>query len=160
MNAPKALHQCGRQRGEGRQLLVHAADQADNAQKIRLAPAFRAVAQAFAARLLVLLVEGHNEQFGVAEHAFAHLAAGLAVVLEPALELSRGEGSLAQSPQQLLAILDPGARQGCDHPHRCPARQPAIAHRGQRRFGKRREQFEAPVHPTLIAPAAACDVEL
>jgi hypothetical protein len=28
------------------------------------------------------------------------------------------------------------------------------------RFGKRREQFEAPVHPTLIAPAAACDVEL
>ena len=160
MNAPEALHHCGRQRGEGRQLSVHAGDQADDAQKIRLAPALRAIAQLLAALLLFLLVEGLNEQFGVPDHAFAHRAGGRGVVFKPTIELARGDGSLTQCPQQLLAILDTGARQWCDHTHCCPARQLAGAHCGKCLLGKRRDQFETPVHPTVIAPAATCDFQL
>src|SRR5262249_12181987 len=158
--ARERLHQLLRKRREHSQALAHPADQFVDAPPLGFALTLRADTQSLGPILRGALVERLHEQLRVLDHAFAHSSPGLLVMFEPPTQLARRQRRLPQGRQKLLGMCTAGARQRCNHPRRCPSRQPPRAHRGKARLRKRREQLQPPVDPAVVTPATAANLAL
>jgi hypothetical protein len=111
-------------------------DQSIDAQQVDFALPLRTHAQSLDPILLGALVQSLHEQLRMLDHPLPHRTAGLLVMIEPMLELTRRERGFRKRRQQAICVHTTGARQWCNHPRRCPSRKPAGAHCCQRRIGQ------------------------
>jgi hypothetical protein len=95
-----------------------------------------------------------DEQPRVGEQALAQRAVALVVVIEPGGQFPGRERLAPLLRQEGLGIRPVGARQRRKDPVGRPAGDHALAHRLLQRLRERREQCQAPVHPTGV-PAHA-----